>query len=430
MLRPDRIVGPAGYPRAMAFPLTVRRPRSALFDLMVTGIVGLVSFTPIFNAERRSWTGLIGLGMALALLVRRRFPLSVMAVVSTLALLQVLLFPPRFDPQPYDIAVLIAMYSVVKYAVPLWHAYLAAVPPAVGTLLEVGRHASEALVGRADAWRYWLEATGFLGGFCAAVWLTGYTVRTRRIYVAGLEERAATAERERDHLAKIAVADERAAIARELHDVVAHSLAVMIVQADGASYALDGEPETAKVAIKQVAATGRDALEDMRRLVGVLRGTAGDPDPAAEDRRRVGLDQLDALVERACSAGLALTVTTRGERPEMPPAVELTAYRIIQEALTNVLRHAGPNARVRLCLGFGPAAVAVEVTDDGAGRLFGDGSEPARPRPPRAGAAVEPRPAGGHGLIGMRERVAVHGGTFEAGPVLGGGWRVSASIPW
>jgi signal transduction histidine kinase len=259
-----------------------------------------------------------------------------------------------------------------------------------------------------------VEASAFLVAVCAAVWLTAYTLRVRRLYVLGLEERAATAEREREHLATIAVAEERATIARELHDVVAHSMAVMIVQADGASYALDSEPEQARVAIKQVAATGRDALEDMRRLVGVLRGAATD-EADTTDRRRAGLDQLDTLLDRARGAGLVLQVTEQGVREALPPAVELAVFRIVQEALTNVLRHAGPQARVALSLWYRPGMVALEVTDDGGGRLATDLSRP-------SGA--------GNGLVGMRERVAVHGGTFAAGPRLGGGWSVSAQVPW
>jgi signal transduction histidine kinase len=258
----------------------------------------------------------------------------------------------------------------------------------------------------------WAEALIFLVAVCAAVWLTAYVLRTRRLYVLGLEERAVTAERERDHLATIAVAQERATIARELHDVVAHSMAVMIVQADGATYALDRDPEQARVAIKQVAATGRDALEDMRRLVGVLRGGAEDDE--APDRRRVGLDQLTALTERARSAGLALTVTEDGDRGSLPAAVELTVFRIVQEALTNTLRHAGPGAKVSLEMRYRPGSVQVEVIDDGAGALSG-------------GA---PQPGTGHGLVGMRERVAVHGGRFTAGPRLGGGWYLTAEVPW
>jgi signal transduction histidine kinase len=397
-----------------------RRRRSLLFDLMVAGFVAFLTLP--FSGVDPGPPALIGFAMAATMPLRRRYPLGVMAAVSALALLQVLLFPPTADPRPYDAAVLIAMYSVVKYGRRRWHGLLAAVPVAIGVVIEVARHVSRAEAA-ADPARIWGESVAFLLAVCAAVWLTAYTLRTRRLYVLGLEERAATAERERDHLATIAVAQERATIARELHDVVAHSMAVMIVQADGATYALDRDPEQARVAIKQVAATGREALEDMRRLVGVLRGGAAD-DADTADRRRAGLDQLDTLVDRARSAGLALTVGEDGTRATLPQAVELTVFRIVQEALTNVLRHAGPGARVALSLRYRPGVVGVEVTDDGGGRLATLERDP--------GGGVEAvRPSGtGHGLVGMRERVAVHGGTFAAGPRLGGGWHVVAEVPW
>lgn len=382
---------------------TNQRMRPALFDVLVSLLVlglALVAYPAHDNIVPLR---LIGTGMAVALLVRRRFPLPVSAAVSALALLQVLLYPPNWDPLPMDVAVLIAMYSTVKYSRRFADTLLAAVPVAIGIGIEVYRHPQH------DAW----FVVVFYLALCCGTWLGGYTVRTRRLYVTGLEERAATAERERDHLARIAVADERAAIARELHDVVAHSMAVMIVQADGAGYALDGEPEQARLAIKQVAETGRDALEDMRRLVDVLRGSGTGDEPEPAGRQRVTLDQLDALVDRARSAGMPVTVQVTGERPDLPAAVELTVYRLVQEAFTNVLRHAGTGAAARLEIGYGPGTVTVEMSDDGAG-----------------GLAVRPDRPGGHGLIGMSERVAVHGGSFEAGPVLGGGWRVRASIPY
>ena len=172
------------------------------------------------------------------------------------------MFPPTADPRPYDIAVLIAMCSVGKYGRRRRHRLLTAVPVVVGVVIEVARHLNPAEAA-ANPVRIWGESIAYLLAVCAAVWLTGYTLRTRRLYVTGVEERAATAERERDHLATIAVAQERATIARELHDVVAHSTTVMIVQADGASYALGRDGEQARAAIKQVGATGREALEDM-----------------------------------------------------------------------------------------------------------------------------------------------------------------------
>jgi signal transduction histidine kinase len=386
--------------------------RCVLFDLLTAGLVVVLAVPPLVGA-RFGATTLIGVAMAAALVPRRRFPLSVMAVVSALALVQVLALGSGGEPMAYDVAVLIAMYSVVKYGRRLWHAYLAAGPVAIGIVIEASGHL-DAGAAASNPVRTWFEASVFLVALCAAVWLTGYTVRTRRLYVIGLEERAATAERERDHLATIAVAEERASIARDLHDVVAHSMAVMIVQADGAGYALDSDPAQAQLAIKQVATTGREALEDMRRLVDVLRGTGSAPDDEETDRRRIGLDQLDPLVDRARSAGLAVTLDQTGSGDRIPAAVELTIYRIVQEALTNVLRHAGPAATVRIRLRYSPGAVDLEVLDDGGGLL------------PKTTA----NPTGGHGLVGMRERVGVHCGRFDSGPRLGGGWRIAAWVPW
>jgi len=257
----------------------------------------------------------------------------------------------------------------------------------------------------------------FYVGVCGGVWLMGYTMRVRRRYVLGLEERAATLERERDHLARIAVADERAAIARELHDVVAHSLAVMIVQADGGRYALEADPAQARTALETVAATGREALEDMRRLVGVLRGSQPDDhDPldraVAVDRRREGLGQLHQLVDRATSAGLDVDVEVDGPVADLPPAVELAVFRLAQEALTNVIRHAGARARVDLRVLVTAGDVTLSVVDDGGGA-----------------AAPSPDGGAGHGLIGMRERIGMVGGTLDAGPRPGGGFRISALLP-
>lgn len=191
--------------------------------------------------------------------------------------------------------------------------------------------------------------------------------------MASLEERAATLERERDHLARLAAADERAAIARELHDVVAHSLSVMIVQADGAGYTLDPASVHAREALDTIAATGRDALEDMRRVVSVLRGAS--PGAAAVSRRRVGLAELDRLVERA---GLRVDLDTVGTPAGLSVAEELTAYRIVQESLTNTLRHADPTRR----------SPCVWSTHRTASRSRPPTTAPAAPRPPPARAAT------------------------------------------
>ncbi len=375
--------------------------RELAFDLLVgLGVLGL-ALLEVFNRQSPRGVMWLGVLMAVAIVWRRRLPLAAMAVVSAAAGAQVLFYPPRHDPLPYDVAVLLGMYAVVKYGRRMWHGYLAAAVVALGTVVEVVRHY--------DA-RWWALALWYVA-VCGGVWLMAFTMRQRRSYVAGLEERAATLEREREHLARIAVADERAAIARELHDVVAHSLAVMIMQADGGRYAFDGDPGKARAALATVAATGRDALEDMRRLVGVLRGTDTQAEP--QSRRRVTLAEIESLVDGARSAGLAVSVDARLPRP-VAPAVELAVYRITQEALTNVLRHAGPGAAVTLCLSQQDGTVAVSVIDDGG----------ARPRVPAA------REGGiGHGLTGMRERVAVHGGVLTAGARPEGGWSLRAEIP-
>jgi signal transduction histidine kinase len=168
----------------------------------------------------------------------------------------------------------------------------------------------------------------------------------------------------------------------------------------------------------------------MRRLVGVLRGGDVERTEPEADRRRIDLDQLGALVDRARSAGLRVTLTEQGQRPELAASAELTVYRIVQEALTNVLRHAGPGATVDLALRYQPGAVRIEVGDDGGGAATGGGHRPERSGRPGSDGGGSARRGSGHGLVGMRERVAVHGGTLEAGPTLGGGWRVSAEVPW
>lgn len=376
------------------------RARSALFDLLVAaGVAGLTSLGFLSTAWPRV-AMVLGYAMAVAVVFRRRWPLATMAAVSAAALLQVILFRLAFEPLPFDVAVLVAMYSVVKYGKQMRDAYLAAVVVAIGTGIEVVRHAQQ------EPWQF---MTLWYVGVSGGVWLMGYSMRNRRIYVATLEEKAATLEREREHLARIAVADERATIARELHDVVAHSLSVMIVQADGGRYAFDSDPEQARQALKTVAETGREALADMRRLVEVLRGSQLEPD-AADARVALTLDRLGPLVERARSAGVTVDVSVSGERPPLPPAVEVSLYRIVQEALTNVLRHAGAGAHVRLGLSYTPEAVAVSVVDDGGS---GEGNT---------------ETGSGHGLVGMRERVNVHNGELSAGPT-GDGWAVDATIP-
>ncbi|WP_433384801.1 sensor histidine kinase [Micromonospora sp. KLBMP9576] len=383
--------------------------RGVAFDVFVAATVALFALAGTANQPGGWKASLVGTVMAAALLFRRAHPSAVAVVVAVLALVQV---AAGWGPLAFDVAVLIALYSVLKYADRLRDGILAGIGAAVGVVL-AGLHTQAAI-----AW--WATAI-YYGLVTGAVWLVGLNVRTRRFYVLSLEERAATLEREREAEARAAVAGERTRIARELHDVVAHSMAVMIVQADGARFMLDRDPETARQAVKVVADTGRQALEEMRRLVGVLRepspADAGDePDGArvAADpaHRRLALAELPALLDRFRAAGLRARHAVTGEPAALPPGLELTVYRVVQEGLTNALKHAGVGAGVEVTVAHADDAVAVRVVDDGRGR------------PP-----VSPAPSGGHGLVGMRERVSVYDGSLTVGPGTAGGWQIEAWLP-
>ncbi|ABP56612.1 sensor histidine kinase [Salinispora tropica] len=383
--------------------------RSVAFDVAVSGLVALLAVTWIAMAPGGWKATLVGIMMALALLFRRTHPSSVAAAVAALALVQVVV---GWGPLPYDVGVLIALYSVVKYADRLRYGIVAGLVAAVGVVLAT-------LQVRPAPW--WSSAL-WLGSVTGTVWLVGLNVRTRRLYVLSLEERATTLEREREAEARAAVAEERTRIARELHDVVAHTMAVMIVQADGVRFTIDRDPAIAREAAKVVADTGRQALEEMRRLVNVLRepsrpepADAAGPDgvlSAEPAHHRPALVGLPDLLDRFRAAGLAVTCAASGEPTSLPPGLELTVYRVVQESLTNALKHAGVGASVELVVDWSPAAVVVRAVDDGHGR-----------------PVVRPAPSGGHGLVGMRERVGVYDGSLTAGPTSAGGWRVEARLP-
>ncbi|MEU4473386.1 sensor histidine kinase [Micromonospora sp. NPDC023888] len=391
--------------------MTVRRTvfgrplRGVAFDGAVSAVVALIGLAGAANLAGGWAAALVCLGMAVALLFRRAHPGAVTVVIAALGLVQVI---AQWGPLPFDVAVLIALYSVVKYGERLRAAVLAGVAAAVGVVL--------AAVQTPGVISVWVTALWY-ALVTGAVWLVALNVRTRRLYVLSLEERATTLEREREAESRAAVAEERTRIARELHDVVAHSLAVMIVQADGARFMLDRDPAQARTAVKVVADTGRSALEEMRRLVGVLRDAGpagGDGLVAAADpeHRRLALAELPDLLARFGDAGLHIRSTVTGERPALPPGLELTVYRVVQEALTNALKHAGVGAVVEVSLTHTAEAVEVRVRDDGRGRPL-----------------VSPAPSGGHGLLGMRERVTVYDGSLTAGPRPAGGWQLDVRLP-
>ncbi|MFF9046627.1 sensor histidine kinase [Streptomyces parvulus] len=248
----------------------------------------------------------------------------------------------------------------------------------------------------------------------ALAWVLGDSIRTRRAYFAQLEERAARLEKEREAQAKVAVAAERARIARELHDVVAHNVSVMVVQADGAAYVLDAAPDQAKKALETISSTGRQALAEMRRLLGVLR--TGEHQEAGEYVPQPDVQQIEDLVEHCRTSGLPVDFKVEGTPRQLPSGVELTAYRIVQEALTNTRKHGGPNAGASVRLVYFDDGLGLLIEDDGKGaphELYEEGGLDGQ----------------GHGLIGMRERIGMVGGTLDAGPRPGGGFRISALLP-
>ncbi|MEU3407905.1 sensor histidine kinase [Streptomyces sp. NPDC006670] len=248
----------------------------------------------------------------------------------------------------------------------------------------------------------------------ALAWVLGDSLRTRRAYYAQLVERNQRLEKEREAQAKVAVAAERARIARELHDVVAHNVSVMVVQADGAAYVMDVAPEQAKEALQTISGTGRQALAEMRRLLGVLR--TGEPQESEDYVPQPDVEQIEVLVEQVRAAGLTVDFEVEGAPRKLPSGVELTAYRIVQEALTNTRKHGGPDARASVRLVYFDDGLGLLVEDDGRGaahELYEDGGAD----------------GAGHGLIGMRERVGMVGGTLDAGPRPGGGFRISALLP-
>jgi signal transduction histidine kinase len=301
-----------------------------------------------------------------------------------------------------------------------------------------------------DAVVYRTEGGPFLRGgallpvaLCViVVWSTGYIVRQRRRYAVRLQDEAASK----------AVTEERLRIARELHDVVAHSMSVIAVQAGYGQYVIDTQPADAREALGAIQATSREALDEMRRMLGALRQADKTPQrggvaQAADEARTAdpdgaplfpapGLADLDRLVSRTARAGVQVDLTRWGPSRELPASVDLSAYRIIQEALTNVVKHA-QTSTCQVLVGYGPGELVVEVTDDGAGQpdlvgaRTGPGSTAEAGGRTVGGRTVVGRDVGGggHGIIGMRERVSLLGGEFSAGPRPGYGFQVSARIP-
>jgi len=371
-------------------------------DGVVAGAVALTGLpTAIHHPTQSRWTWLLSIALALPLVWRRRAPAVVFGIVAVIGLQQWLIG----FPIPADAAVLVALYTVAAYRPRRW-ALAAAGVVEIGVVLVAVR-----FLPAGDVW----GSLVFLSGLAVAAFFTGTSVRNRRAYLGSLVDRATALERERDQQARLAATAERARIARELHDIVAHSLTVVVTMSEAAAVTAEADPAAARTAMTHVAATGRSALGEMRRLLGVLRADEAAPDDAAADvagtrEPAPGLDRLDDLVAGARSAGLPVRLTVIGPARPLPSTLDVTAYRVVQESLTNALKHAADPTGVHVRLRWTEEDLLIDVTDDG-----------------RRGT-IRPE-ASGHGLTGMRERLSLFGGVVSSGPGAAGGWTVQAVLP-
>jgi signal transduction histidine kinase len=376
-----------------------------LVDSALAGFLGLISIGSLIGVSGAAIP--IVLLMIVPIAIRRRMPMAAFVTAVIAGAWQVLVLgptartagaPAHAGPIPSDIALLVLLYTVAAYR-PRRYSIPALLTCIGGSLIAVlfwQPVPGAVTVGQR------LFVAGFLfGGISLACWILGDSMRYRRGYYAALEDKAARLEAE----AKVSAAAERARIARELHDVVAHHVSVMVVQADGAGYVLRSDPDRAATALAAVSATGRQALTELRRLLGVLRST----DQHADLAPVPGLGELRELLDQARAAGLEVSYTLTGTPRELPEGAELAAYRVVQESLTNTRKHAGLAASAAVTLQYEPDGLVVQVTDDG---ILTQGSGPA-----------------GHGLAGMRERIGMYGGTVLAGPLPAGGFRVRAWLP-
>ena len=359
------------------------------------------------------------LALAGTVAVRRRFPVSAYAVALAIGVAQVVVgIGPTFTGSPLqptfaDAGILVLLYTVAaerprRVSLPGLAACVALFLAVVTRYNPGGNQPPHAL-------EFFLVTALLYLLAPVSAWVLGDSMGTRRAYSVALEERAVRAEQERDAQAQIAAAAERARIARELHDVIAHNLSVMVAQADGGAYAFDATPERSRQALAEIGRTGRQALSEMSSLLGILRT---DPETAAPLTPAPVAPEIEQLVTQAREAGMRVSHTVEGAVRPLPGGLSLAAYRIVQEALTNVRKHAGPEAAAEVTLRYGPHELLVRVADDGRGTAG----------LPRYGAPATEDPSG-HGLAGMRERAAVYGGTVQAGPRPRTGFEVTARLP-
>ena len=376
--------------------------RTALADLSIALVLDLATAHTVWREHQGVGPAVWVLDQALVLpvVLRRRHPAAVFAVVAAVASVQ---WAQRLA-LPADAALLLALYTVAAHEVRA-RAVAAAAVLETGVVLASVRFAptGDGVIG----------SLVFLTGLVVAAYLLGTSVRSRHAYLAALEDRARRLEIERDQQARLIQVAERTRIAREMHDIVSHNLSVMITLAAGAAATTATGPVQAAQAMEQVAVTGRAALAEMRRLLGVLRE---DGPAAGIARPQPGLDQLDELLDQVRGTGLAVRLQVRGRPRPVPGTTQLTLYRAVQEALTNSRKHARGLTGAVVAFTWRPEDLELVVSDDGA---------PAGP----AGSGPAGSGSAGMGLAGMRERVTAVGGTMTARGGANGGWRVRVNVP-
>jgi signal transduction histidine kinase len=388
---PESERDPGPLRRLLESWLAFARTHVRATDVALAFAVFAVALISTAQAHRSVLAAVLTLLLALPLAWRRRAPIIVFLIIAAVAFAQWLASVPLLA----DVALLAALYTVA--AVRPQRAALA------GTLiLEGGAVLAAARWGESA-----LATFAFLSGLVVAALVSGLYIRARRMHIASLVERAARLEFERDQQALLAAAAERARISREMHDVVAHSLAVVVALANGAAAKLGHDPEQSREALESISELGRQALADTRRLLSVLRPADG----ATARAPQPGIEDIADLVERAAATGLAVTLTVRGEPVPVPAGLALSAYRIVQEAITNAVKHAAGATIVGVELTWMPRSLEIGVSDDGCGDKRSEDV------------------ASGFGVAGMRERAALYGGTATAFHGQEGGWKVKAAIP-
>lgn len=379
----------------------------AILAFLTLGLLSLATGAGSGSILDQVLTVVATLGMPAALAVRRIWPVASAVAINALALLH---FLPSGMVLPVDLLIYVSVYSTTVHA-PLWARRLSLGSALFGsalvaaTLLQGSFSSRFETIAQVVIFFFGISAPALLS------WAFGLLRRSTKQRWESLMDRAERLERERDQQAQLATAAERSRIAREMHDVVAHSLSVIIAQADGGRYAAASSPEAATQALSTISSTGRSALADMRRILGVLRvGGQLEPMAGADMAPQPTTQDIATLIDQVRTSGLAVNYAVSGRPLDLPSGMSLALYRICQEALTNILKHGGPAASAQVSLDWQGPRVMLTISDDGRG-------------------AAAPSDGAGHGLLGMRERVALFGGTLEAGPRPGGGFHVRATIP-